>query len=426
MSEALHQRWSDQLAELELPPAAPWAEALRRAAADAFREAGLPHRKVEAWKYTPLAALEDPAPGLSAGAPEHAPGAVDDTGPAMVFEGGRLGSTTGNLPGDLQWTALPEVLSEPDSAFRELLAELPGDGPAWAFSTLNTALLAHGLAVHVGENADAGRLRLVFRPGDAGRLASTRLALLMAPGARLQLVVEHRGTDADVKGHLLNLVTQVRLGEGARLEVIELQECPAGASLVSRLHVGQGAGSRFVHVALDAGGRLVRRDLQVRLEGEGAEVDLAGAAPAGDGQLLDHHVRVDHAAPGCRSDQLYRALAAGRSRAVFNGMAWVHPGADGTDARQSSKNLLLDRLAEIDAKPELEIHADDVVASHGATVGQLDERALFYLRTRGLDEAQARRMLVRAFCRPVIERVADPGLREWLDERLHARLEALA
>ena len=426
MSETLHQQWSDQLEGLELPSVAPWADALRRAAADAFREHGLPHRKVESWKYTPLAALEDSAPGLPARAAanqlDHA--SADD--PVLHFVGGRLSAQGGEFPGPLRWTSLPEVLSEPDTAFRDLLSELPGDGPAWAFSTLNTALLAHGVAVQVGEHADAGRLRLVFGPGDAGQLASTRLALLLAPGSRLQLVVEHHDAEADASGHLLNLVAQVRLGQDARLDVVELQQCPAGTSLVSRLHVRQQAGSRFSHVALDAGGKLVRRDLQVRLEGEGAEVELAGAAPAGDGQLLDHHVRVDHAAPGCRSDQLYRALAAGRSRAVFNGMAWVHPGADGTEARQSSKNLLLDRLAEIDAKPELEIHADDVVASHGATVGQLDDRALFYLRSRGLDEAQARRMLVRAFCQPVIERVADDTLRGWMDERLHARLETLA
>jgi Fe-S cluster assembly protein SufD len=135
---------------------------------------------------------------------------------------------------------------------------------------------------------------------------------------------------------------------------------------------------------------------------------------------VDNHARVDHVAPGCTSEQFFRGVAGGSSRAVFNTAVKVHEGADGTEARQSNANILLSPLAEVDTKPELEIYADEVVASHGATVGQLDEQAVFYLRTRGLSDHDARQMLTTAFCRSVSDRLEDSALADWISERMMA------
>ncbi len=178
------------------------------------------------------------------------------------------------------------------------------------------------------------------------------------------------------------------------------------------------------------GGSLGRLDLNARLVAPGAAAEMTGLFLADGNRHLDTHARVDHAAPDTRSLLDYRGVAAGRGRAVFNGKAIVHAGAQKSQARQSSRNLLLSVGAEIDAKPELEIYADDVQCSHGATTGQLDPAALFYLRSRGFDEQQARSALTRAFAGAVLSRMDLPrfqaGVREALDERLARLLETPA
>ena len=176
----------------------------------------------------------------------------------------------------------------------------------------------------------------------------------------------------------------------------------------------------------DLGGRLVRNDIDVKLREPGAALDLYGLLLAGEGQHLDDHTRIDHIAPDTRSTEAFRGVIGKRGRGVFNGKVVVHRGARGIDARQTSDNLLLSDQAEIDTKPELEIYSDDVKCSHGSTVGELDAEQLFYLRSRGVDEAQAREILTTAFAATVLERIAAPEIRARIADTVGARLRALA
>ena len=208
------------------------------------------------------------------------------------------------------------------------------------------------------------------------------------------------------------------------LSAVDFQQESGEGILVTRTDIGQAAGSEYHYTGLDFGGALVRHDLRARLEAGGARCRLSGACLTRGSSHVDNHLDVEHLAPDCSSEQWFRAVLNDRSRVVFNGRVFVAPGADGTDARQSSAGLLLSPRAEIDSKPELEIYADEVVASHGATVGQLDEQQLFYLRSRGLGRDAARNMLTVAFCRSVIDMLPEGDLQRALEERLQASLEA--
>jgi Fe-S cluster assembly protein SufD len=177
---------------------------------------------------------------------------------------------------------------------------------------------------------------------------------------------------------------------------------------------------------VDLGGRLVRNDIDIVLRERGARVELFGLFVAGAGQHLDNHTTIVHTAPETRSDEAFRGIIGERGRGVFNGKVVVHPGAHGIDARQSNDNLLLSDQAEIDTKPELEIYSDDVKCAHGSTVGELDAEHLFYLRSRGVDEAQAREILTVAFAATVLERIAAPNLRDRITDKVVARLRAIA
>ena len=188
--------------------------------------------------------------------------------------------------------------------------------------------------------------------------------------------------------------------------------------MITRTEVSQQADSEYNYFGFDLGGGLVRHDLHTSLKGNGAKTHLNGAYLLDGKRLVDNHARVDHIAPNGSSEQYFRGVAGGSGKAVFNTSVCVHPGADETEALQSNANILLSARAEIDTKPELEIYADEVIASHGATVGQLDEQAIFYLRSRGLSQEQARQILTTAFCRSVSDRLDDRELAEAISGRM--------
>jgi Fe-S cluster assembly protein SufD len=182
--------------------------------------------------------------------------------------------------------------------------------------------------------------------------------------------------------------------------------------------MAQQASSQYDYYGFDLGGGLVRHDLHASLLGADARTAINGAYLLDGHRHVDNQARVDHIAPACLSEQYFRGVAGGNGRAVFNTAVRVHPGADESEARQSNANILLSARAEVDTKPELEIYADEVVASHGATVGQLDEQAVFYLRSRGLSEQDARQLLTTAFCRSVSDKLSDPALGELISQRM--------
>ncbi len=218
---------------------------------------------------------------------------------------------------------------------------------------------------------------------------------------------------------------QVTLAEGAALDVVRIQQRQTEHLNVNRVTAQLARDASFDYSNFDFGGALARNDIIADIAGAGASVNLKGLYLAGGRQHIDNHTRVDHRVGPATSAEDYRGILGGRSRCVFNGKAVVHAGADGTDADQSNHNLLLSANAEIDTKPELEIYADDVKCSHGATVGQLDETALFYLRSRGLDEGQATQILTRAFASTIADQVPIAGCREYLAAAMDEKLDTL-
>jgi Fe-S cluster assembly protein SufD len=226
----------------------------------------------------------------------------------------------------------------------------------------------------------------------------------------------------DAAENLTNAVTEIILHAGAALEHYRVQQESVQGYHVSSVHVQQEASSRYESHVIALGGALSRTDIETRLAAAGAETVLNGLYMAGGRQHVDHHTRIDHLAPHTRSAEYYRGVLAGRARAVFNGKVVVHPDAQKTDAHQTNANLLLSADAEVDTKPELEIYADDVKCSHGATVGQLDEDALFYLRARAIDLETARSLLTYAFAEDIISRMRFKPIRERLSRLVLGRL----
>lgn len=394
-----------------------WLAARRRTALEQFRAAGFPGRRDEAWKYTSLRLVERrsfAAPGgpQSAALRARTPAIDGLEGPRLVFVNGRLVEADA-LPDGL--TAVP--LAGPAASAAEPLLGRIADGGRHRFAALNLACFADGLLLELPPGLELQMpLRLVFLADGGSEPALSCPRVLIRAGANSRAtLVEHYFSGAGET--LCCAATEAALGPGAGLVHYRLQEESAAAFHLGVLAARLERDATFVSHNLSIGARLARFDLDVLLDGAGAAVEMNGLYVAGGRQHMDSHTRVDHAAPRTRSDEIYRGVMTEKSRAVFNGRAIVHRGADGTDARQSNANLLLSPDAEVDTKPELEIYADDVKCSHGATTGQLDAEALFYLRSRGLDQETAQSLLTFAFADAVLARMGIESVRrhaEWL------------
>ncbi len=407
-----------------------WLSALQTRGSEQFRRLGLPTMRVEQWKYTSLRALERAQPALgfndsdaeAAGTPE--PLANIPLRVSMVD--GNFSSLQGALPSGTRIMPLSAAIAEGGRQPKALLESLEIDQRGQGFSALNTATLNPGLLIHVNQGADGGVLLLQWLGSErasAESLFNSRLCVVLEEGARLHLVEQFEQGPQSTS--MLNVVVQSSLGPGSELSHTRVQEQSAKSVLITRTDVSQGASSRFHFTGLDLGKGLARHDVRAALIGNGAVCALNGACITAGRSHVDHHLEAMHIAGECHSSQLFRAVASDRSRVVFNGKVHVGRGADGTEAQQSSKGLLLSPHAEIDTKPELEIYADEVIASHGATVGQLDDQALFYLRSRGLSKAAATHLLTMAFCRSVADQLPVEILRESLGERLSRCLASI-
>jgi Fe-S cluster assembly protein SufD len=374
--------------------------ALRAAGRDAFARAELPGRKTEAWKYSrtgPLleeGLLDRPDPAANAVA-------------APAFEGlacDRILLVDG-VPRDLP--------ADPDGVTIRPFSALPADGTAPApgalaaagsspFVALNAALAEDGILVHVRRDAAPERiLELVLAQGDgaAPRGAHPRVLLVLEPGARLTLLERQIGAGTV----FTNTVVEAHVGAGASLSHLRLGLDAGEGRWLTTLEARLDRDARYgLHLA-QVGSRFRRNELRIHLAGAGAEARVGGATLTRDRTHLDTQLALEHEAPHCTSEERFRAIAGERSRTVLNGRIHIHPGAQKTDAQLDTRNLLLSPHAEIDAKPELEIYADDVKCAHGATVGRLDPTELFYLRSRGVDEVTARTMLSFAFLGSVVD-----------------------
>lgn len=404
----------------------------RRAALDAALRDGLPHARVEAWKYTSLRTLE--RRGFSPAPLPHAP--VDPAllagipAPRLVFANGRNDaalSDLSGLPEGARLLPMAEALADPDPRESNVLAR-SYDRTDEVFARLNAALADDGAVLRIAEGvAVEAPVHLVFigQPAEGDLAWHSRHLVELRRGASAT-VIEHHLAGGD-HAHLGNAIAHVHVAAGATLRHARIQDEAARATLITRTDAVLARDASYRRLDLELGGALSRHELNVRLEGDNAELVANGVLLAAGRRHLDTRLGIQHIARDTRCELLWRGMAAGRGRAVFHGGIEIREGADGTDAKLSNKNLLLSDTAEIDTQPVLVIHADEVTAAHGATVGQLDEAAMFYLRSRGLPEDEARAMLTAAFMRePLLAVVQAPVQRELLEGVLDRAVEAQA
>ena len=384
--------------------------AVRDRAAEAFAALGLPSVRDEAWKYTSLrglaeSAFEEPLTAV-ASAPDFAADPEIDA-PHLVLVDGRY---------------QPELSTPPNTVAIETFSERPEFGQladaALPMVALNTMLADDGLHLHVAEGVDAGALVLLSIGRDNHRPVAfhPRHRIDLAPGARLTLVEIARGDGV----YLHNAVSEIIVGPGAALTHIRLQQEAAGAFHVQTSFVEIAERGVYDAFVLTLGARLARTEIHARLLGPQAAVHLNGAQLLGDRQHGDITTVVAHDAPNCASRQTIKNVLTDRARGVFQGRIEVARVAQKTDGYQMNQALLLSPDAEIDCKPQLEIYADDVKCSHGATVGELDAEQLFFLRSRGIPEPQARAILVRAFLTEAMDVIAHEGARAMLESAIEA------
>lgn len=388
----------------------PWVAALRDKAAEAFRAQGFPSRRVEAWKYTDLAAVT----GASFGEPLTGVGDAvalpPATGPRAVFVDGRFRPDLSTLDG-LPFTA--ESLAEALPRLEGRLGALarPEEQP---LAALNGMLFEDGLVVTVPAGVAGGVLELLSFATESERAPAyhPRHIVHLGAGATLTLIETAAGPGA--ARYLHNPVFEVEVEAGARMNHGRLQQEGREAFFLSTVYARVAEGGAYDNFTLNAGSRLARNEIHVALTGPKAEAHMNGVQLAAEGQHVDTTTALDHAAPDCASRQTYKTVLSGRARGVFQGKILVRQVAQKTDGYQMNQALLLSPEAEIDSKPQLEIYADDVKCSHGATVGELDPEQLFFLRSRGIPEAQAKAILVEAFLTEAVESVADEAIREAL------------
>jgi Fe-S cluster assembly protein SufD len=415
---ALARQWAESFRAGGRMEGPPWLNELREKAADQLKENELPHRKLEAWKYTPMRVLEAMNPAIisaSDGALEQSAGLspsklVENPDCIIDIRDGVVTGQQGNAVAGASILPLSQGLQSCESSLRRHIESVDFNGPSQVFTALNTAFLENGLVIHIDAGVDGGSLLLRWSASSQAEASidNFRIFVLLEPGSRLRLT-EHFESGAP-SAHALNLISHLELGKDSRLNHVCVQKESDSTVLISSTRATLAEGSQYSHAGFDLGGGLIRHELHAELAGAGAHAAFTGAFVLDGQRHVDNHVSVDHAAPDCSSEQFFRGVLAGRSRGVFNGRALIRTGADGSSVRQSNANLLLSELAEMDTKPELEIYADEVEASHGATVGQLDEAAVFYLRTRGLSDSAARRILTAAFCRAATDKLEDSGL----------------
>jgi len=394
-----------------------WVAALRDRAAASLAKHGFPTTRIESWKYTDLrqmfrAEFAGDGGGASPDEAAVAPHLPDDV-PAAVFVDGRFSTALSRLDGlakGARVVPLADALDSGDATAERLLTGTPAlDRPG--LGALNTALMRDGALIEIAEGAESGppiRLLYLSTDGWAGE-THPRTLIALGTGARATVAIDHIAVGTATG--LVDCVTDIDLGPGARLELVKRQREAAGTYHIAQTHVRIGRDAALDAFTLAAGGRLARNEICVRLAGAGAECSLNGLTLGRDRQHIDNTTDVDHAVPHGRSTQLYKNIMDDRAHSVFLGRVHVAPDAQKTDAHQMNRNLLLSRGARADTKPELIIHADDVKCGHGATVGDLDREALFYLRSRGIEETAARAMLIEGFAGEMLEAIGDEGLR---------------
>jgi Fe-S cluster assembly protein SufD len=413
-------------------PGADSVAALREDAFRRFESEGLPHRRVEEWKYTDLRALMREARPLAsppdAAAKTRAERAlatlVAIEARRIVFVDGAFVpelSDLAALEAGLTIRSTAQALAAGDPHVAAHLGKVvPSDDVAVA---LNTALMGDGAVIHVAAGAALARpLHLVFvNAGGEPASVFVRSLAVIENGARAMLVETHVGVGASE--HQVNAVLELKVGDQAHVDHVKITGEGAGALHVSSLMAAVGAHARFNEFLFTTGGAVVRNQVFVHFAGEGTIAGIRGASLLKGRQHADTTLVADHVVPDCTSREVFKSVLDGESRGVFQGKIIVRPHAQQTDAKMATHALLLSETAEADNKPELEIFADDVQCGHGATSGDLDEDLLFYLKARGIPGKEAEALLIQAFVGEAVEGIEHAGLRDALMESVAAWLE---
>jgi Fe-S cluster assembly protein SufD len=396
----------------------------RRGAIAAFAELGLPHRRIEEWKYTDLrAALKDPAP----------PPSVSDTakltvgdlivamGPYMELDAPRIVFVNGHYRRALSNLSGAEAIRVvPLNEHFDTLTDTTFD----AVSALNTAFVTDGAVVDIpaGTTLDKPLLLVSLAAGKDAQSSTVRHKIKVGADAKAVIVELFLTLQGSALEQHMNAFSEVAVGDRAEVTHVKAASDGGRSTHLSNLVVALGADANYRGFALTSGQALTRNQIAVRFDGEGSKLDLSGAFLGRGGDHIDTTLTVDHAVPHCESREFFTGVLDGRARGIFQGKVIVRPDAQKTDGKQMAKVLMLSPDAEFDSKPELEIYADDVVCGHGSTAAQIDEDLLFYCQARGIPKDQARALLVESFIGEAIDRVENEGVRaalaqtarEWL------------
>ena len=381
-----------------------WLAERRHAAIARFEELGFPTGKTEQWRYTgvgPIVAV---------------PWSLARTGQGQPAVG------SAKLPAGVRVARLKDVLARQPETLRERLSRIDGFDEN-AFAALNAAFFEDGLLIEIDKGAVVETpIEILFESTGGAEPSVSHPRCLILAGERSQATVIERFTGGGAEPYFQNVVTEILLEDGAVLAHYKLQQEDTKSFHVQTIAVRQGRASRFTSHNIALGAALARTDIRVELAGEGSECELNGLFLGSGTQHLDNHTTIDHATPHGVSRELYKGILDGRARGVFHGEIIVRPHAQKTDAMQTNKNLLLSKEALVNSTPALEIFADDVKCRHGSTIGQLDAGALFYLRSRGIGEVEARQLLTYAFAADVAERIRVPSVRDAVHGAMGLRL----
>jgi Fe-S cluster assembly protein SufD len=410
-----YQRVEKQLTANDLP----WLQTLRKKALDFFEMSGFPDTRLEPWKYTntaPIAQgkftlLSSPVnPSEKFFLPEYKLG-IDCY--QFVFVDGRFSESLSDIkdfPIDARIDSIANVLKNSPALLEPYLT---CQISLSIFTKLNLAFLHDGYYLHVPENVKLTKpVYILFIASGENESLKIPLRNIMVADKNSEAFIIENYVSYQNNSHFTNTFTEIYLADNAKVEHMKHLQESQKAFHIGTLQVRQAKDSHFISHSIARGGKLTRSDIEIIQAGENAISTLNGLYLAKQQQHIDHHTTIHHIRPHGKSQQNYKGIITDKARAVFNGQVLVHKNAQKTSAQQSNKNLLLSLDAEIDTKPQLEIFADDVQCTHGATVGQLDDEALFYLRSRGISEAAARTMLINSFVQDVIDKISIKSLRE--------------
>ena len=413
----------EESAKLSKEPA--WLRDIRREAMGTFERLDFPTMKDEDWHFTNVAPIAEkmfalPRKGGQVSEDLIARFAFGSEWNTIVFVNGRLeriDEQSKNIRGTTITTVHEEIAKDSELLKRHL-SKLASPESA-AFTALNTAFAVDGAVIRVAPDAVVEKpIHLLFISDENAENTAIQTRNLIFAERHSQCTIIESYVSVGGENYFANAVTEVFVGEGARIGHYKLQTESRSAFHVGTIQVEQARDSRYESFSFATGAKLSRTNVYTTLAGDAAEAILNGLYMVDGSQHVDHQTRIEHVAPNCPSHELYKGILDGNSHGVFNGKVYVHPEAQKTDGKQSNNNLLLSDGARVDTKPQLEIFADDVKCTHGATVGRLDETALFYMRSRGIGPSQAKRLLTYAFAADVLEKIELEPLKEALEAQV--------